>query len=298
MEPSNYLPAGHSSSDHRFSDEDLVRHSLEGSRTSLEQLVQRYRNVIYNLAFKMTSHQENAADLTQEVLIKMITQLDSFRRASSFKTWVYRIAVHQILNFRNAATRRRSTFQQFGNNLDGAPDADLPAGQQYEADREVLYEETKQTCMSGMLLCLDKKHRMAFLLGELFGIKDRAGSEIMNTTPENFRMLLSRAKKDLYNFMQDKCGLVNTSNPCRCAKKTKAFIDAGFVNPRSLRFAGRHLRYIEGVAAVRQEELEDLLENEYRQLYLNHSFLEGPDFLKALDELLASDKLTRIFHLK
>lgn len=296
--PSQHLPPQHLES-HLLTDEDLVRQILQGSRTSLEQLVLRYKNLIYNLSFKMTMHHEDAADITQEVLIKMITKLDSFRQESSFKTWSYRIAVNQILNFRNAAAaRRKSTFQQFGNTLDGAPDTDLPADQRYEADKEMLYEETKQTCMSGMLLCLDKKHRMVFLLGELFGIKDKAGSQIMNTTPENFRMMLSRAKKDLYNFMQDKCGLVNNSNPCRCAKKTKAFIDAGFVNPQNLRFAGSHLRYVEGVAATRQEELDDLIDNEYRQLYLNHSFLDGPDFLRALDELLASDKLTRIFHLK
>ena len=297
--PSDNHPSDHSPSDNHPSDEDLVRQSLQGSRANLEQLVQRYKNLIYNLAFKMTMHQEDAADLTQEVLIRVITKLDSFRQESSFKTWVYRITVNQILNFKkSAAVQQKTTFRQFGNNLDQAPDADLAAEQQYEADSQMLYEETKQTCMSGMLLCLDDKHRMAFLLGELFGIKDKAGSQILNTTPENFRMMLSRAKKDLYNFMQDKCGLVNTSNPCRCAKKTKAFIDAGFVNPRSLRFAGSHLRYIEGVAATRQEELDDLIGNEYRQLYLNHSFLDGPDFLRALDELLASDKLTRIFHLK
>ncbi|GGB00949.1 RNA polymerase sigma factor [Puia dinghuensis] len=280
-------------------DEELVRLSLQGDRNSLEQLVKRYNSLIYNLAFKMVMNQEDAADITQGVLIKVITKLAGFRQDSSFKTWVYRVAVNHILNYRkSAAVKRRFTFKQFGDTLDNAPDAEFPAAESYEADKEVLFEETKQTCMSGMLLCLDKKHRMVYLLGELFGVGDKAGSQMMRVTPENFRMMLSRAKRDLYNFMQDKCGLVNTANPCRCAKKTKAFIDAGFVNPRSLRFAGSHLRKIESIAEERQHELDNLLDEEYRKLYLAHSYLEGPDFLRALDELLASDKINRIFNLK
>jgi RNA polymerase sigma factor (sigma-70 family) len=281
------------------SDEDLVLLSLQGDKASLEQLVMRYKDLLFNLCFKMTRHYEDAADITQEVLIKVITKLASFRQDSSFKTWVYRIAVNHILNYRKSTlVKRRSTFQQFSDTLDGAPDADIAAGEHYEADKEVLYEETKQTCMSGMLLCLDKRHRMAFLLGELFALNDKEGSQVLDVTPENFRMMLSRAKRDLYNFMHDKCGLVNTANPCRCARKTKAFIAAGFVNPKSLRFAGKHLRAIERIAGERQEALDNLLETEYRKLFLGHSYLRGPDFQKALGELLASDNINRLFNLK
>jgi hypothetical protein len=139
---------------------------------------------------------------------------------------------------------------------------------------------------------------MAFLLGELFALNDKEGSQVLDVTPENFRMMLSRAKRDLYNFMHDKCGLVNTANPCRCARKTKAFIAAGFVNPKNLRFAGKHLRAIERIAGERQEALDNLLETEYRKLFLGHSYLRGPDFQKALGELLASDNINRIFNLK
>jgi RNA polymerase sigma factor (sigma-70 family) len=279
-------------------DEELTRRCRAGEKKSLEQLVKRYQRFIFNVSLKMMGNSEDAADITQEILIRMITKLDGFREESSFKTWLYRISMNHILNYKKASLKRKFTFAGFGKTLDDTPDSELAASDFYKADKLVLVEETKQTCMSGMLLCLDKKHRLVFILGELFGINDKAGSEIMQSSPENFRMMLSRAKRDLYSFMHDKCGLINKNNPCRCAKKTKAFINAGFVNPDNLRFTAGHRQTIELAAGQKNRDMENLVNNEYRQLYLQHSYLTGPDFVRQLNELLASDKVKNIFNLK
>jgi len=278
-------------------DEELIGQSRSGDRKSLGKLVERYRDFIYNLSFKMTANREDAADMTQEILIKMITNLDGFRQESTFKTWLYKITVNHILNDRKTRTKKKYSFAGFGETLDHTPDGELKATDDYGADKLVLIEETKQTCMSGMLLCLDKKHRLVFILGELFGVKDKIGGQIMETSPENFRMILSRAKKDLYSFMQDKCGLINKNNPCRCAKKTKSFIRAGYVNPKSLRFTANRLQTIEEAAGEKQRDMDNLLHNEYRQLFLQHNYLEGPEFIQSLNKLLLSDKMKNIFNL-
>ena len=282
-----------------LSDNELVNRGLQGDRRSLEKLISRYNDMIYNISAKMVRDADDAADITQEVLIKVITKLDTFKHDSSFKTWLYRITVNHVLNFRKSkAVSMRATFRRFGELLDGAPSLELAADDNYGADKTLLIEETKQTCMSGMLLCLDKKQRIVFILGELFGFNDKTGSELLEITPANFRMILSRAKGDLYNFMHHKCGLVNTNNPCRCAKKTKAFIEAGYVNPESLRFKGSHLMKIKNVSGEKQEGLENLYAHEYRQLFQEHTFLQGPDFNRLLNELLSSEKLNKLFNLK
>ena len=280
-----------------LSDETLVRSSLQGNKRSLEELVSRHRDFIYNLSLKMTWNKDDAADITQEVLIKVITQLGSFLGKSSFTTWLYRITVNHILNERKAiAGKRKLTFVQFGTTLDNTPDTDLMADSRYAADALVLAEETKQTCMTGMLMCLDEKHRMVFILAELFGIKDDVGREILGTTKENFRMMLSRAKKDLYNFMENKCGLINRANPCRCEKKTRSFIKAGFVDPDHRLFTGRYRSTIEATAGGKQKSLEGSLYDQYRSLFLQHNYLEGPDFLRSLNDWLASEEVRRLFN--
>jgi len=281
-----------------LSDEELIKQCNEGDKKSLEKLIERYRGFIYNVSFKMTANGEDAADLTQEILIKVITKLAGFKGESSFKTWLYRISINHILNYKKSSIKNKYTFADFGKSLDDTPDSEITADDYYSADKKLLIEETRQTCMTGMLLCLDEKPRLVFILGELFGLNDKAGSQVMEVSPENFRMMLSRAKKDLYNFMHDKCGLINKNNPCRCAKKTKGFIKAGFVNPDSLRFTASHLQTIEQVALEKNMDMDNLLHNEYRQLYLQHTYLEGTGFINDLNNLLASDKLKNVFNLK
>lgn len=78
---------------------------------------------------------------------------------------------------------------------------------------------------------MEPRQRLAFILGEILGVRDEVGSQILETTPANFRQILSRARRDLYEFLNRQCGLVNQSNPCRCANKASGFIERGWVKP-------------------------------------------------------------------
>ena len=68
-------------------------------------------------------------------------------------------------------------------------------------------------------------------------MSDVVAAELLEITREAFRQRLTRARRDLASFMNDKCGLVNSANPCRCAKKTRGFIAAGHVDAANLLFA-------------------------------------------------------------
>jgi hypothetical protein len=92
-------------------------------------------------------------------------------------------------------------------------------------------------CTSGMLLCLDREQHSTYILGAIFAVSDAVGAEVLEISPENFRQRLTRARRDLRNFINDKCGLVNKSNPWRCAKKTRGFIQEGHVDPDNLLFS-------------------------------------------------------------
>ena len=91
-----------------------------------------------------------------------------------------------------------------------------------------------------MLLCLDREQRLIYILGEIFEVTDGVGSELLDISRDNFRQKLARARRDLHNFMNERCGLVNRANPCRCANKTRGFMQAGYVDPNSLLFARDH----------------------------------------------------------
>src|SRR6266542_2448472 len=181
---------------------------------------------------------QDAEDAPQQILVKLITKLSTFGGKSSFRTWLYRIVVNHVLNMkRGRADAAGWTFTRYGDSLDATPDMDLPDPRSVPADVQLLVDEARIGCTSGMLLCLDREQRLIYVLGEIFGVTDVVGGEILDISRENFRQKLSRARRDLHSFMQNQCGLINTSNPCRCARKTKGFAEAGYLDPHHLVFA-------------------------------------------------------------
>jgi hypothetical protein len=110
------------------------------------------------------------------------------------------------------------------------------------------------------------------------------GAEVTELSPDNFRQILARARRDLYSFMNDKCGLVNKANPCRCARKTHGFIEKGYVDPTNLQFVPERLVQIRTVTPNRTRELE-ALERKYAALFREHPMLAVPDEVLSLQHL-------------
>src|SRR6476469_10004830 len=95
--------------------ETLVEQDKEGSKTALEAIILGIQDQVYNLALRMLWHPADAEDATQEILIKVLTQLSQFRQESAFTTWVYRIATNYLLTTRKRrAEVQQVTFEQFG----------------------------------------------------------------------------------------------------------------------------------------------------------------------------------------
>ena len=270
-------------------DQELVQQAKGGSRAALEELVVRHQSWIYNLALRMVHHPEDAKDATQEVLIKLLTRLSTFEGRSSLHTWLYRIAINHLQNMkRGRAESREITFAQYGQNLDDTDDtqdAEFLDPQAISPDVQLLIAETRIGCTSGMLLCLDREQRLIFILGGIFGVSDVVGAELLELSRDNFRQRLARARRDLQNFMQDKCGLVNTTNPCRCAKKTRGFIKAGHIDPNNLRFARERVTHVRDVAERVSAEITGL-DKAYTNVYRDHPFQNSPDFVAGLRELM------------
>jgi hypothetical protein len=177
------------------------------------------------------------------------------------------------------------SFEDYGRELDNTPDADLPDRKSAPADVQLLVQEARIECTSAMLLCLDREQRLVYVLGEIFGITDRVGAELLNISRDSFRQKLTRARRDLHNFMENKCGLVNASNPCRCARKTKGFIKAGYLDPKKLLFAREHIVHVREVAEKRADDL-DSLDAAYAEIHRSHPFQDSPDFFASLRALI------------
>src|SRR2546422_6275183 len=254
-----------------------------------DELVHHHQAWIYNLALRMLAQPQDAEDATQEILIKALTRLSSFEGRSSLRTWLYRIAVNHVLNMKRGRGELPAlTFACYEHGLDATPDLDLPDQRSAPADVRLLVDEARLGCTAGMLLCLDREQRVIYVLGEIFGVTDAVGAELLETSRENFRQRLARARRDLHSFMNDKCGLVDPANPCRCEKKTRGFIQAGYVDPNKLLFARARITHVRAVVPQTDRALT-ALDAQCARVYREHPFYEAPDIVPALRRLIESE---------
>lgn len=106
----------------RAEDAALVRELQAGSEDAFNQLIAQYHAPIYSLIRRSLQNPTDAADITQDVFIKVFRSIGTFHGDSSLKTWMYRIALHEASNQRRWWSRHRK--QEITIDLDGADEDD------------------------------------------------------------------------------------------------------------------------------------------------------------------------------
>lgn len=211
----------------------------DGDGASLEELCRRLQGPMYRLALRFTGQPADAEDAAQEVLVRLVTHLSSFEGRSRFSTWAYTVAVRQLMR----TARRPAEASVAGPKAFSAFLDRHAADPQWQPDNQAIYQElcadVRLSCTYGMLLCLSRPARVAYLVGDLLGMIDVEAAEVCDTTPAAFRQRLARARAVMREVMGNRCGLVRAANPCRCDRLVVASRDAGILDPARPAFA-RH----------------------------------------------------------
>ncbi|MEL6559707.1 MAG: RNA polymerase sigma factor [Bacteroidota bacterium] len=253
------------------SDEELIHQVREGSKDALEKLLLKHQPYIYNIAWKMVRNPDDAADLTQEALIKITINLSSFKYGSTFRTWAYRIVLNHFLTTqRKKSEIQINNFNSMADALNNTPDDEMNDAEKKEYQNYI--REMNLMCMSGMLLCLTKEQRLIYIIGEMFNADHTIGSEMLNISKDNFRAKLKKSRKDIFHFMNNQCGLVNKSNPCRCYKKVKFALNNGYIDAKNL--LHNRSEFASFLDLIREDanELIDFIDQKYSELYRGMTF--------------------------
>ena len=270
--------------------EQLVMDAKHGDREALELLVQQIQNPLYRMAFRMLGSPEDAEDAAQEIVIRVITHLSDFRGDSTFRTWMYRIASNHLLNTRKRRAERLGIDFELWEKL-GAIDAPAVDTDHFPpAEKALLVHEVRIGCMQGLLLCLDREHRMAVILGEVFEVTGPEGAFILEITPATFRKRLSRGRQRIHAFLRKHCSLVNADNECSCQKQLGRDLSTGWVDPEKLQFKSvvaspeKHEQILQGMS-----EMEELTRVTY--LYRNYPAYQPPAaFAHLVKDLIDAGK--------
>ena len=144
--------------------QSLVKQAIQGDKEALNDIINFHQPFIYHVAWKMCHNPVDAQDLTQEVLIKVITKLGQFNFKSKFRTWLYRIVVNEFLQSkRRKGEAQFSDFDNYGELLDQVPNPELSIEE--EISYQELSKEMQVQCMSGMIMCLNREQRLIFIIG-------------------------------------------------------------------------------------------------------------------------------------
>jgi RNA polymerase sigma factor (sigma-70 family) len=213
----------------------LVRLAAEGDKGALEQLLTGVQDLVFNLSLRMLGTIHDAEDASQEILIRVMTNLASFRGESAFTTWVFRIAVNHLKNYRKSMFAQHPlSFEYYGEDIVSGKEKDIP-DLTMGVDRNLLEQELKLSCTNVMLQCLDTDSRCIYILGTMFRVDSRLAAEILEISPEAYRQRLSRIKKKMAGFLDEYCGL-SGKGVCSCSKRISYAIATHRVNPEKPEF--------------------------------------------------------------
>ena len=237
----------------------LVDKATSGDKKALETLVTDVQDMIFNLSLRMLGTFADAEDATQDILLKMITHLSSFRGESRFTTWVFQIAVNHLKSYKkHMFANVPLSFDFYGNDIENGKIEDVPDLTQ-NVDKDILAEELKMSCTNVMLQCLDTESRCIFILGTMFKIDSRIAGDILGMTPEAYRQRLSRVRKKMAEFLGQYCGEYGNGR-CKCRDRVNYAIQSHRLNPLGLDYVAAAEIPVETMLDVKNamEDIDDL----------------------------------------
>lgn len=252
----------------------LIEQATAGDKQALETVVLSIQDLVFNLSLRMLGTFPDAEDASQDILLKVITHLSSFKRDSSFSTWVFSIAVNHLKNYKkHMFAKYPLSFEFYGDDIVNGKIDDVPDLTQ-DVERSILAEELKLSCTNVLLQCLDPDSRCVFILGTMFKVDSRIAGDILGISPEAYRQRLSRVRKKVADFLSEYCGEYGKGS-CRCADRVDYAIQNSRISPQHLDFA--NAKPMEGAAEVKaaMEEIDG-----YSQQFAFCRTYQSPEQLK------------------
>ncbi len=178
-------------------DEELVKRCQRGEVQAFDQLVRRYQNKVFGLAYRMLGIREEAEDLAQDIFIKAFQSLNGFKGESRFSTWLYRIATNRCLNRLKEERRRNPGL--FSSLL--TPDSVLSTKDDPSSPHLRLEKKALQELVQSRIKELKGEHRLILVLRDIQGLSYEDIAVVLNLEIGTVRSRLHRARMELKGLL-------------------------------------------------------------------------------------------------
>lgn len=171
-------------------DSALVLECRAGNRRAFEQLLARYQRPIFNAAFRILNHREDATDVTQTAFLRAYEHLDRFDPNQRFFSWIYRIAVNEALDVASHRPRLEVALDELESDRAGPEDI---------ADHGQL-----DACMQGALMALKADYRTLIVLKHVQDCSYEQIAAILECPVKTVKSRLYTARQALRELLLDR----------------------------------------------------------------------------------------------
>jgi RNA polymerase sigma-70 factor (ECF subfamily) len=173
---------------HDISDDILVKAS-GGDPESFEAVYKAFSGFVYNVAYRVTGHKEDAQEVTQEVFVTVYHKLKDFRFQSSFKTWVYRVTMNAAINYAKKSSRERARTVEYDETFNAVS---VPEEARSQADRAF-----HQNAVDTLLNMLNPEQKACIVLRNIEGFSYQQIADTLGININTVRSRLKRARETL-----------------------------------------------------------------------------------------------------
>jgi RNA polymerase sigma-70 factor (ECF subfamily) len=204
----------------------LINRAQTGDQTAFDELVQPMRQPLFSYIYRMVTQREDAEDLLQEVLLRVLNGLPKFRGEAKFKTWLFGIATHVCLDHLRQRHRWRVEAQ-----LIGEPETDPEALDQLTAlmsSPDFIYEVREHIafCFSCISRTLPPEEQAGLMLREVLGFTAQEAARILEISEPVLRHRLSAARAKMIENYEGLCQLINKTGICHQCRGLREFAPA------------------------------------------------------------------------
>ncbi|HMV48016.1 MAG TPA: RNA polymerase sigma factor [Blastocatellia bacterium] len=197
-------------------DTQLIRRAQTGDQSAFDELLQPMRQSLFSYIYRMVTHREDAEDLLQEVLLRVLNGLPKFRGEAKFKTWLFGIATHVCLDHLRQRHRWRVEAQLIGEQETDSSSEELDQLTALMSEPDFVYEirEHIAFCFSCISRTLPPEEQAALMLREVLGFTGQEAAKILEISEPVLRHRLSAARATMIRSYEGLCQLINKTGIC------------------------------------------------------------------------------------
>lgn len=176
-------------------DQSLVERVQSGDKSAFEPLMRRYEDKVFRLAVGMMKNRDDALDAVQDAFLSVYRKIGTFRRDSSFSTWLYRVALNAIYMKLRSQSRhgRTESLDELESILDPAKIRMVVPVRSERADDSLLRKELAAQLREAVS-ALPEDYRIIFTLRDVEDLSNQEVADILGLTLAATKTRLHRAR--------------------------------------------------------------------------------------------------------